>query len=193
MWAHVQLNYASALVHPGSCDVFSSLIGAKGKDVLYIGDHIFGDILKSKKIRGWRTFLVVPELVHELHVWTGKKTLYNRLQNLDAVLSNIYRHLDSSSVTQPNISRVQEALRVCCESTSFEFYNWLLFIQFCKHFVLNIPQESLLTFGKIFSFDTVKILGIMLPLWCRVVNSVLSIVSMEPASHFIGFDIECCA
>ena len=46
----------------GSCDVFSELIGAKGKDVLYIGDHIFGDILKSKKIRGWRTFLVVPEL-----------------------------------------------------------------------------------------------------------------------------------
>ncbi|XP_014666040.1 PREDICTED: cytosolic purine 5'-nucleotidase-like [Priapulus caudatus] len=35
----------------GSCDVFSNMIGAKGKDVLYIGDHIFGDIMKSKKIR----------------------------------------------------------------------------------------------------------------------------------------------
>uniref|UniRef100_A0A0A9WK05 Cytosolic purine 5'-nucleotidase n=1 Tax=Lygus hesperus TaxID=30085 RepID=A0A0A9WK05_LYGHE len=44
----------------GSCDVFTKLIGAKGKDVLYVGDHIFGDILKSKKIRGWRTFLIVP-------------------------------------------------------------------------------------------------------------------------------------
>ena len=96
----------------GSCDVFSSLIGAKGKDVLYIGDHIFGDILKSKKIRGWRTFLVVPELMHELSVWTNKKMLYNRLQNLDAVLSNIYRNLDSSSVQQPDISSVQEAIRV---------------------------------------------------------------------------------
>ena len=28
------------------------MIGAKGKDVLYAGDHIFGDVLKSKKLRG---------------------------------------------------------------------------------------------------------------------------------------------
>lgn len=56
----------------GSCEVFTDLIGAKGKDVLYCGDHIFGDILKSKKIRGWRTFLIIPELVQELHVWTDK-------------------------------------------------------------------------------------------------------------------------
>lgn len=48
------------------------LLGAKGKDILYIGDHIFGDILKSKKRKGWRTFLVIPELAEELHVWTDK-------------------------------------------------------------------------------------------------------------------------
>ena len=28
------------------------MMGAKGKDVLYAGDHIFGDVLKSKKLRG---------------------------------------------------------------------------------------------------------------------------------------------
>lgn len=39
---------------------------------MYIGDHIFGDILKSKKRQGWRTFLVIPELAQELHVWTDK-------------------------------------------------------------------------------------------------------------------------
>lgn len=76
----------------GSCDVFSSLIGAKGKDVLYIGDHIFGDILKSKKIKGWRTFLLVPELASELHVWTHKRALHNRVQNLDAILGDMYRY-----------------------------------------------------------------------------------------------------
>lgn len=56
------------------------------------GDHIFGDILKSKKIRGWRTFLVVPELVQELHVWTDKCSLYTRLQNLDISLGNLYKY-----------------------------------------------------------------------------------------------------
>ena len=75
----------------GSCDVFTKLIGAKGKDVLYVGDHIFGDILKSKKIRGWRTFLIVPELVQELHVWTDKCQLFNELQNLDVMLGDMYK------------------------------------------------------------------------------------------------------
>lgn len=58
---------------------------------LSCGDHIFGDILKSKKIRGWRTFLVIPELVQELHVWTDKCQLYTRLQNLDISLGDLYK------------------------------------------------------------------------------------------------------
>lgn len=74
----------------GSCDVFSELIGARGSDVLYVGDHIFGDILKSKKIRGWRTFLVVPELISELHVWTDKSDLFEKLQMLDTALGEVY-------------------------------------------------------------------------------------------------------
>ena len=40
------------LIYSGSCEVLSKMIGAKGKDVLYAGDHIFGDVLKSKKLRG---------------------------------------------------------------------------------------------------------------------------------------------
>ena len=105
------MQHASCL-WPGSCDVFSELIGAKGKDVLYIGDHIFGDILKSKKIRGWRTFLVIPELAHELHVWLSRNMLYAQLQRLDAALSSMYRDMDSSSHCSPDISEIQEAIRV---------------------------------------------------------------------------------
>lgn len=95
----------------GSCDVFTDLIGAKGKDVLYIGDHIFGDILKSKKIRGWRTFLIVPELVRELHVWTDKCQLFAELQSLDVMLGDMYKNLDSSTKEKPDISKIRSAIR----------------------------------------------------------------------------------
>uniref|UniRef100_A0A8D0G4R9 5'-nucleotidase domain containing 4 n=1 Tax=Sphenodon punctatus TaxID=8508 RepID=A0A8D0G4R9_SPHPU len=61
-----------AVYSGGSSDMVCDLLGVKGKDILYIGDHIFGDILKSKKRQGWRTFLVVPELAKELQVWTEK-------------------------------------------------------------------------------------------------------------------------
>ncbi|KAI3821040.1 hypothetical protein L1987_08596 [Smallanthus sonchifolius] len=36
--------------------------------VLYVGDHIYGDILRSKKVLGWRTMLVVPELEKEVEL-----------------------------------------------------------------------------------------------------------------------------
>lgn len=58
----------------GSSELVSDLLDVKGKDILYVGDHIFGDILKSKKRQGWKTFLVVPELTKELRVWEEKKS-----------------------------------------------------------------------------------------------------------------------
>lgn len=102
---------ANQVYSGGSCDVFTKLIGAKGKDVLYVGDHIFGDILKSKKIRGWRTFLIVPELVQELHVWTDKCQLFAELQRLDVKLGDLYKNLDSSAKEKPDISSVRTAIR----------------------------------------------------------------------------------
>lgn len=95
----------------GSCDVLLKMIGATGKDVLYIGDHIFGDILKSKKERGWRTFLVIPELKQELMVWIEKKALFYELGNLDVKLSEIYKNLDSSTQEKPDIGELRQALR----------------------------------------------------------------------------------
>ncbi|XP_041921006.1 5'-nucleotidase, cytosolic IIa isoform X2 [Alosa sapidissima] len=95
----------------GSSDIVCDLLGAKGKDILYIGDHIFGDILKSKKRQGWRTFLVIPELAQELHVWTDKSALFEELQGLDIFLAELYKHLDSSSNERPDISSLQRRIK----------------------------------------------------------------------------------
>ena len=81
--------YVSGFV--GSCEIFSKLIGSRGKDVLYVGDHIFGDILKSKKIVGWRTYLVIPEMGHELYVWGKELKNFHELLKLDNLLEEIYR------------------------------------------------------------------------------------------------------
>ncbi|UYV67261.1 NT5C2 [Cordylochernes scorpioides] len=94
----------------GSCDVFTEMIGAKGRDVLYVGDHIFGDILKSKKVKGWRTFLIVPELQWELHVWTSKRELFDRMQELNDQLSETYRDLDSSCKNNPDITELNDTI-----------------------------------------------------------------------------------
>ncbi|XP_077991961.1 cytosolic purine 5'-nucleotidase-like isoform X2 [Glandiceps talaboti] len=95
----------------GSCDVFCEMIGATGRDVLYVGDHIFGDILKSKKVRGWRTCLVVPELAQELHVWTDKRDNFATLQSLDLKLADLYKNLDSDSDIRPDISSIKRDIQ----------------------------------------------------------------------------------
>lgn len=41
-------------------------IQASGEEILYVGDHIYGDVLKSKKTASWRTLMLIPELEREL-------------------------------------------------------------------------------------------------------------------------------
>lgn len=41
-------------------------LGAEGSEILYVGDHYFGDVHSSKNILRWRTALIVSELVEEL-------------------------------------------------------------------------------------------------------------------------------
>ncbi len=45
---------------------FTNELSLKGDDILYIGDHIYGDILRLKKDCNWRTALVVEELGAEI-------------------------------------------------------------------------------------------------------------------------------
>nr|XP_046231533.1 5'-nucleotidase, cytosolic II, like 1 [Scatophagus argus] len=96
----------------GSSDIVCDLLGVKGKDILYVGDHIFGDILKSKKRQGWKTFLVVPELAKELQVWEEKKNLFEELKCLDIFLAEQYKHMDSSSRVSIDIGTIQMRMKV---------------------------------------------------------------------------------
>ncbi len=50
----------------GNAKKFTSDLGLNGDEILYIGDHIYGDILRLKKDCNWRTALVVEELGAEI-------------------------------------------------------------------------------------------------------------------------------
>jgi hypothetical protein len=95
-----------------SCDLFSRLIGSKSKEIIYCGDHIYGDVLMCKKKHGWRTFLCVPELVQELYVLTRKKKLFTRRQHLEAIIEDALSNPDSASGIHPNVGKLEDAMRV---------------------------------------------------------------------------------
>ncbi len=54
----------------GGCwqDLHRMLDISFGDKILYVGDHMYADILRSKRTLGWRTCLIIPELDHELTV-----------------------------------------------------------------------------------------------------------------------------
>ncbi|MCP4574413.1 MAG: HAD-IG family 5'-nucleotidase [bacterium] len=49
----------------GDAFFLEKAIGHSGDEILYFGDHTFGDILRSKKSVGWRTAMIVPEVAEE--------------------------------------------------------------------------------------------------------------------------------
>jgi HAD superfamily 5'-nucleotidase-like hydrolase len=54
-------------VYQGGCaKVFTRDLNLEGDEILYIGDHIYGDILRLKKDCGWRTAMVIDELADEV-------------------------------------------------------------------------------------------------------------------------------
>lgn len=50
----------------GNAQVFTRDLNLEGDEILYIGDHIYGDILRLKKDCGWRTAMVIEELGDEV-------------------------------------------------------------------------------------------------------------------------------
>lgn len=50
----------------GNLRDFETMTRAVGAGVLYVGDHIFGDILRSKKDSVWRTAMIIAELEAEV-------------------------------------------------------------------------------------------------------------------------------
>ncbi len=54
------------LYEGGSLREFERLVEVHGDQVLYVGDHIYGDILKSKKESTWRTAMIIQELDAEI-------------------------------------------------------------------------------------------------------------------------------
>ncbi len=67
----------------GDLPTFERLLGISGDRILYVGDHIYGDILRSKKSSLWRTCMVVEELEREAAWLDRNQTVLGELSRLE--------------------------------------------------------------------------------------------------------------
>lgn len=64
--SNIQEKLNPGIYQGGNAKQFTEHLNVNGDEILYIGDHIYGDILRLKKDCNWRTALVVDELGHEI-------------------------------------------------------------------------------------------------------------------------------
>ncbi|MEE9561439.1 MAG: HAD-IG family 5'-nucleotidase [Thermoanaerobaculia bacterium] len=82
-------------VYRGGClDGFMRLIGEPGEHVLYVGDHIYGDIVSSKLESTWRTALIVRELEEELSQREENASDLERQIELQQQMTDIGHEMD---------------------------------------------------------------------------------------------------
>jgi HAD superfamily 5'-nucleotidase-like hydrolase len=77
------LNPESKIFQGGNFKQLHERLGiSTGPEILYVGDHIYGDILRSKKELGWRTMLVINELEAELEALGRYRDEFKRYEEL---------------------------------------------------------------------------------------------------------------
>ena len=73
--------------------------------VLYVGDHIFGDVLRAKKQTAWRTMMIVQEMESELEAHAA---LRHSLARLDALEELRFRLIDELRFLQRDYKALQK-------------------------------------------------------------------------------------
>ena len=79
----------------GNARQFTHDLALNGDEILYIGDHIYGDILRLKKECNWRTALVVEELSAEIEAQRQALPIEKAIQEQMTAKEELeHRHAD---------------------------------------------------------------------------------------------------
>lgn len=110
----------------GNARLVEDFLGHDQDEILYIGDHVYGDVHQSKHVRRWRTALVVRELEDEIEALSQfadqQKQLSARMakkDNLDwhtaqarlLLQRKKMGHADASDVTDAKMKKELQRLR----------------------------------------------------------------------------------
>lgn len=90
-----------SVYHGGNARLFQDLTNQKGDEILYVGDHIYGDIIRSKENLNWRTLLIVEELDKQLPI----------LEELQPILEKIQTSIREREKIDEEAQRIRSRLR----------------------------------------------------------------------------------
>jgi hypothetical protein len=93
----------------GNIADFESFAGVRGDRVLYIGDHIYGDMLRAKKSSVWRTAMVLQELESELTAVEQNKEKIERVEQLERQTVRLDSEISYQQMLLKSLQKLAEA------------------------------------------------------------------------------------
>lgn len=89
---HKALDKNTMYLH-GNLKEFTEMSGISPSKVLYVGDHIYGDILRPKKSSTWRTCMLIQEMEEEMALSGQMNEEYAYLCNVEEELARLTQEL----------------------------------------------------------------------------------------------------
>jgi 5'-nucleotidase len=92
----------------GNIHDFEKGVGVRGDHVLYIGDHIYGDMLRAKKSSVWRTAMILQELESELTAVENNKERLERVETLERQLVRLDSEISYQQMLLKSLQKLAE-------------------------------------------------------------------------------------
>jgi HAD superfamily 5'-nucleotidase-like hydrolase len=102
--------FADGAIYEGGClTEFERLLKVASDEILYVGDHIYGDVLRAKKETAWRTMMIIQEMGAELRVHEEVASDLERIDELHALSESL---TDELRFRQAQIKTIDRALEL---------------------------------------------------------------------------------
>lgn len=92
--------HSKHIYYGGNASLFEELTGYRGDDILYAGDHIYVDIIRSKDLLNWRTMLIIEELEQEIP----------KLEDLKGDLQQIIEKFQEKEVLDEKLQKIRSKI-----------------------------------------------------------------------------------
>jgi HAD superfamily 5'-nucleotidase-like hydrolase len=90
-------------------------LGVTGDQILYVGDHIYGDVLRAKKETAWRTAMIVQEMDAELEALGRCTEAFERADALDEARVTLLHDLRARKLALKEVQRALDRLELDAE------------------------------------------------------------------------------
>lgn len=102
----------------GNAKQFTDDLGLEGDDILYIGDHIYGDILRLKKECNWRTAMVIEEIADEVEKNKKAQPIIDEIEDLmkkkepleDELTEIMTKRIDTPKIDDDKVDQLQKKI-----------------------------------------------------------------------------------